>query len=60
MNKPRSKERGSGKKDSKTTHIHIRVTPEVKAEIERLAKTRGVSLTDYVVFEALQAGAIER
>ena len=49
MNKPRSKERGKGKKDSKTAFIHMRVSEEDKSRLQNRAKAAGMSLTDYLI-----------
>ncbi len=54
MSKQRSKERGKGKKDSKTANINFRVLPEVKSRLENRAKMAGLSLTDYLVSKGLE------
>ncbi len=53
MNKSRSKERGKGKKDSKTANINFRVLPEVKSVLESRANAAGMSLTDYLIRNGL-------
>ena len=53
MNKPRNRERGKGKKESKTAFIHMRVLPEVKSRLENRAKAAGLSLTDYLIDRGL-------
>lgn len=53
-NKPRSKERGKGKKDSKTAYIHMRVLPSDKFLLETMAHDAGQSLSEYLVSKGLQ------